>query len=184
MRVTIETVYDFDHIAFHMESIINKYTQMPVGCIYLKGSRQPISDRHNLERYNKLGMVSDKPFHPIIAPAMIRDVVLNIASELNPHRGLLNNNSITNTCNPIYPPVESIENVILGYTPNITEEDGGKLIGYINQLTKPIEDIISENPEYIYGVCIETRYFKFLRHEDIRAYRYQEAVTHMESNDV
>jgi len=184
VNITKEVIYDFDTFMIHMETVINKYIQMPVGCTFLKGHRDPIYDRSNLDGYIKMGMVSDKPFHPVFAAAILRDVVLHTASEHNPHRELLYINKITGIRSDIYPGVYgSPEDIIVHYVPGITIPDAEKLLDYIKKALVPILIDIQNEPDYIYGICIATRYFKLIRHEDIRAFRYSEALQYMENNN-
>ena len=182
--MTRETIYDFDTFMIHIEAIINNYIRMPDGCIFLKGLRDPIFDKSNLDGYIKMGMVSDQPFHPVFAAAILRDAVLHRASQHQPHKELLHINKLTGIRSDIYPDVYgNTEDIIAHYVPNVTLVDLEKIMDYVEKVLEPIFIDIHTEPEYIYGICIETRYFKLIRHEDIRAFRYNEALQYMENNN-
>jgi hypothetical protein len=175
-------IFDIEHTLIPMENIINKYVTPPQNCMFLKGVRLPISDHSTIERFRKNNMISDTPQHPIIAPLLVKEMILLHAAGVNPNQSLLYRNVIDDSCSKeIYPTVSNVtsEFIIMRNVPSISIDDYSTLIGYIDKVTVTMKEIINKSPEYIYDVDISTSNFKLNKLMDVKAFRYQELMDRM-----
>jgi len=190
MEYTNKVELDIDINLIFMEHILAKYLEYPEDGLYVKGKRFPIKDRMNIDKYNKLGILNNVPFHPLLSAVLIKDIFFNIAAANNPYRYLLHNNPLIedytkNAGIKFYPDYYSgeIDDYIIDTVENITVSDMEYIKIHINQISNKILDIISDKPSLIFEIDIETNRCFLLIGEDVMSYRYKEALTHKEISD-
>lgn len=207
MEINNTYAYDVEDKLLHIENIITPYitkSSLELGLedvvktqilttmldtsddkrrvVYIKGFRYPVVDTDELNRFKDAGLVSDKPHHALLSVSILRDMIYVHAISSCIDKNTLIQNAILNKKSPIYPSwlfsLGNKEDVLQYYLPTLETHIVKELIVLFNSIATPICHEIDASPMSIYQLDTTHEMIILNRMEDIRAYRYNEAVVY------
>ena len=175
------TILDFNTHLFYAEEILKKYIDFTPykdfyndNLLYHKVFRLPITDRSIITNEKD---ISDKPFHPILAAMLLKNIALMMIRDENPNRKAIFYNELLGTIKPVYDMSwESSLDIYTDMFNGITEDDYTEVTKLLSKPLDEILNIINVDNEAIYSLDIESKFIILKRHENILAYRYTEAL--------
>ena len=179
--VTIELVY--------IENILSKYIGYIEDCSYAKGLRYPLVSNKQINKYKKIGMISEQPIYPIYAAELIKSIIELYVVEHANYKDDFFSNKLLNTSNQveIYQGINrdtTLEDIVLEMVPTISKVDYDDIIKYLTNITKVIENIVMSELDNILIVDIETNIIEINVYSNILEYRFKEVCVYNKYNNI
>jgi len=173
----------------YIENILLKYIDYVDNCYYAKGLRYPLEKNKHIEKYKKLGMLSEQPIYPIYAAELIKTIIELYVVEHTNYKEDFFINKLLNIDKQIkiYQDISrdtTVEDIILKMVPSITKVDYDSIIKYLSNIIKVIECIVTSELDNIVIVDIETSVIEINVYANILAYRFEEAYIYNKYNDI
>jgi len=180
----LDIILDIEELLTIMEKTVDKYITMPDGACFIKGYRNPLENRYNLDKYEKMKQVRNKPWHPYISAYIVRDCFYFHLYTNNSYAELLDYNPVTGNKSRVYDVNTNydIGDIILKYVENISKEDLVLLMGYVNKALDIFNSKVKYMLDNVFTIDISSQHFVIHNLEHIKAYRFQEVLDNMENN--
>lgn len=169
-----------------VEEIFKKYMNIDHDLlIFVKHERYPIVDKKILSKIKNNSLISNTPFVPYLCVGCIKDLILDrIYMDSSRDSSFKINPFIPNggRCD-LVPDFDNDESIIRNYVEDISDEDIDMIIKWVNKMyNENIKQIVTQYPDCIFDIDIETSSFILLNLGDIKVFRYNELIEFSKNN--
>ena len=179
-------ILDVDSELYMIEEIILSIKQYE-DLLFVKGRREPIYNRNELEHYLKMNIkVDNKPFHPFLSAYVVKDILYRANVELSGDTSLYVINKILNKESKIYNIdfYSELDVFFIGLLELYTDSKVKDLLNNKNiaKYLQICEDLFYKSLEtlkvtrnHVIDINIESEYIIIKDIGDVRIHRYNEA---------